>query len=311
MDSIVDLENRVITTPKKAKPEDSNTLARHYWGLATDTDDFREKRKHLKKASFFVGLAFAAGADDAEQLELYRDIVQRAAEVHSFPSDERRKLSKIIASWVEKTGADKHEILKKTKGTVVVDGGSMSLGDRARFGSLGENRGFEAEMVRWTNRGKRLTFSTGGDGLYKAELRLIEAAEPVLTTKEYQKLRSSTPTVVIDVSSGALGLADFVSFLDEPWDKKKVKGTLCLDVPPGCYKACAFGFSAAGSESVIVVVTASSDEARNETNAVESLFGQWKSRTSRRHSLLFPILWNPYLMPCQPITSRPGESLAT
>jgi hypothetical protein len=38
-------------------------------------------------------------------------------------------------------------------------------------------------------------------------------------------------------------------------------------------KACAFGFSAAGAESVIGVVFATADEARNETQAVDSLFG--------------------------------------
>jgi hypothetical protein len=273
MNSIVELENRVIKNRKKAKLEDLDALARHYWGLAMDADDFREKRKHLKKSSFFVGLAFAAGAAAVEQLELYRSIVQRAAEVHSFPADERRKLSKIISKWLETTGADKQEILKRAKGTITVEGGSITLGDRSRFASLGQTISLDKEMVHWTNLGERLTFATGGDGLYKAELRLIDAAEPMLAAQEYKKLSSSTPTVVIDVGSGALGLSDFAYFLDEPWDKKKVEGTVCLDVPPGRYKACAFGFSTSASESVIVVVTATSDEARNETKTVDSLFG--------------------------------------
>jgi hypothetical protein len=95
----------------------------------------------------------------------------------------------------------------------------------------------------------------------------------MLAAQEYKKLSSSTPTVGIDVSSGALGLSDFAYFLDEPWDKKNVEGTVCLNVPPGRYKACAFGFSTSRSESVIVVVTATSDEARNETKTVDSLFG--------------------------------------
>lgn len=273
MDSIVDLEKRVIKDRKKAKAEDLDALARHYWALATDTDDFRERRKHLKRSSYFAGLAFAAGADAVEQLELYRTVVQRASEVHSWPADERRKLSKIIAKWLEKTGADEYELVQKAKGTIIVESGSMSLGDRARFDPFPENVAFVQEMVQWTNEGKRLTFATGGDGLYKAELRLIDAAEPVLTAAEYKKLRASTPTVVIDVGSGALGMADFVEFADEPWDDKEVEGTVCLDVPPGRYKACAFGFASARGESVIAVVTATSDAARNETQTVDSLFG--------------------------------------
>jgi hypothetical protein len=274
MDSIVELERRVIANRKKAKAEELDVLARHYFGLATSADDFRDKRRHLKRSSFFVGLAFAAGANAVEQLDLYRAIVQRAADVHSWPADERRKLSRIIARWLEKTGADKQEVLGRAKGSVMVDGGSITLGDRACFGTLDKNVSFDREMVEWTNRGERLTFATGGDGIFKAELRLIDAPLPVLTAREYKKLRSSTPTVVIDVSSGALGMSDFVYFLDEPWDNEKMEGTVCLDVPPGRYKACAFGFSStSGVESVIGVVTSTTDEARNETKDVDSLFG--------------------------------------
>lgn len=274
MDSIVELEKRVIQNLKKAAPEDLDTLARHYWDLATRANDFRDKRSHLKRSSFFTGLAFAAGVDSVERLELYRTIVKRAAEVHAFPADERRKLSKIIAKWLEKTGADKHEVLGKAKGLVTVEGGTISLGDRSRFAMPQVGASFEQQMMQWTNRGERLSFATGGDGVYKAELRLIDAAEPVLTAAEYKKLRSSTPTVVIDVPSGALGMAEFAQFLDEPWDKEAVEGTVSLDVPAGRYKACAFGFSArSGVESVIGVVTATSEEPRNETASVESLFG--------------------------------------
>jgi hypothetical protein len=275
VDAIIELERRVIKNPTKAKPEDLDILARHYWDLATGTDDFRDKRKHLKRSSFFAGLAFTAGADAVEQLKLYRTIVQLTAEVHAFPADERRKLSKIIAKWLEKTGADKQKVLKRAKGTITVEGGSIALGDRARVTPSGESiYTSDKEIVEWANRGERLTFATGGDGVYKAELRLIDAAEPMLTAKEYKKLRTSTPTVVIDVSSGALGMAELAYFFDEPWDKKKVDGTVCLDVPPGRYKACAYGFSTpAGYESVIAVVTATSDEARNETKTVDSLFG--------------------------------------
>jgi len=275
MDSIVELEKRVIKNPKQAQPEDLDVLARHYWDLATDTEDFRDKRKHLKRSSYFAGLAFKVGADAVEQLELYRTIIQLTAEVHAFPEDERRKLSRIIARWLEKTGADQQEILKKARGKIIVEGGSIALGDRARVSPSGESiYTSEKEMVAWTNRGERLTFRTGGDGVYKAELRLIDAAEPVLTAKEYKKLRTSTPTVVIEVSSGALGMADDVYFFNEPWDQDKVAGTVCLEVPPGRYKACAYGFSSAsGAESVIAVVTATSDAARNATNTIDSLFG--------------------------------------
>jgi len=271
---IVELEQRVIKQPKQATPEGLDLLARHYWKLATGAADFRDKRTHLKRSSHFAGLAFKAGAEAVEQLQLYRTIVQLTAEVHAFPADERRKLSRIIARWLEITGADQQEVLKKSRGKIIVEGGSISLGDRARVSPSGDSIYTSVqELVQWTNRGERLTFATGGDGVFKAELRLIDAAEPLLTAKEFKKLRTSTPTVVIEVSSGALGMADFVQFLDEPWDRKKLAGTVCLEVPPGRYKACAYGFTSSGSESLIGVVSATEDEARNATTTVESLFG--------------------------------------
>jgi len=271
---IVELEQRVIKQPKRATPEDLDLLARHYWELATGSADFRDKRKHLKRSSHFAGLAFKAGAEAVEQLQLYRTIVQLTAEVHAFPADERRKLSRIIARWLEITGADQQEVRKKARGKIIVEGGSISLGDRARFSPSGDSiYTSDQELVQWTNRGERLTFATGGDGVFKAELRLIDAAEPLLTAQEFKKLRTSTPTVVIEVSSGALGMADFVQFLDEPWDRKKLAGTVCLEVPPGRYKACAYGFTSSGSESLIGVVSATEAEPRNATTSVESLFG--------------------------------------
>jgi hypothetical protein len=273
MDSIVELEKRVMQNVKKAAPEDLDILARHYWDLATRSNDYRDKRKHLKRSCFFVGLAFAAGADSVEQLELYRTIILRGTEVASSPGEERRKLSRIIARWLEKTGADKQEVLAKAKGRIPVDCGLISLGDRARFAPSDKDWYFDAQIVERTNRGERLTFATGGDGLYPAELRLIDAVEPVLTAREYKRLGSSTPTVVIEVASGALGMAEYVEFLDKPWDKQEIEGAVCLNVPPGRYKACAFGFSSRTTESVIAVVTATPDEPRNETQSVDNLFG--------------------------------------
>lgn len=80
MDSVVELEKHVMQDLKKASPEDLDILARHYWDLAPRSQDFRDRRSHLKRSSLFAGLAFAAGVDAVERLELCRTIVQRAAE---------------------------------------------------------------------------------------------------------------------------------------------------------------------------------------------------------------------------------------
>lgn len=274
MESIAELERRVGPKPQKASPEELHTLALHYWDLASHTQDYRARRKHLTRSCYFLGNAVAVGVDSLERLDLYRTILQSWDVGNGTAWDQGGSLvSKIIARRLELTGADKQEVLAKAKGRIQVDCGLISLGDRARCAPSEKDWHLDAQLVQRINNGERLTFSTGGDDIYPAEIRLIQAVEPVLTVNEYKKLASSTATVVIDVPSGALGMAEHVEFLDEPWDKKKIKGAACLDVPPGRYKACAYGFASSRCESVIAVVTATSDEPRNGTLSLDSLFG--------------------------------------
>jgi hypothetical protein len=274
MKNIPELERAVLKNQKKASAGDLDYLARHYWALAKESGDFRERRMLLKRASHFAGLAFGAGADDVEQLELYRSIFQRSAEVHAWPADERGKLSRVIGKWAEKTGADNHKIVASSKGKLAIEGGTFAVGDPALPGAWIEGLGsYDSAFIGWTNRGERLCVATGGDGLYKAELRLIDAAEPILTTKEYKKLSASSQSVVIEVRSGFVGIADFADFLVEPWLDKQIAGTVRLKVPPGRYRVCAHGFSTARSESIVIVLTSTSDAAANDIKSVDSLFG--------------------------------------
>lgn len=273
MENIAELERAVIKDQKRASAADLDCLARHYWALASESGDFRERRKLLKRTSHFADLAFGAGADDVEQLERYRSIFQRSAEVHSWPADERAKLSRVIGKWAEKTGADDHKVVASSKGKLAIDGGTLAVGDPALPGAWGEGaRSYEDQFVDWTNRGERLCVATGGDGIYKAELRLIDATEPILKSKEYKKLSASSQSVVIEVRSGFVGIADFAVFLD-PWLDEKIAGTVRLEVPPGRYRVCANGFATARSESIVTVLTPTYDAAANDIKSMGSLFG--------------------------------------
>ena len=128
------------------------------------------------------------------------DILGQTANVHSFPQDVRRILSKVTVRWLEASGAGQQQIVSRQKGRVATETATFALGDIGLVPEATPEPWTEKEMVAWMKAGQRLLFTTGYDGLIKAELRIIECTEPVLEAKEYRRLDASTPTMVLDQS---------------------------------------------------------------------------------------------------------------
>lgn len=265
------LEAKVKQDIESASAAELDHLARHYWQTALAEPDYRNRQKLLKRSSHFAGQAFKSGIEELDSLRLYMDIARRTAEVHSFPQDERRKLSQITARWLALTGAGAHTILAKTKGKVATETATFGLGDAGLAPDAADDPWSESAMAGWTNKGQRLFFRTGYDGVIKAELRVIEGAEPVLSEKEYKKLDTSTPTVVLAVPSGRIALADY-AVMTAPWRSESPGDSIEIEAAPGSYKACVFGFSTARTNSVIAVLCPTDAAASNSIASVDSLF---------------------------------------
>lgn len=265
------LENTASRTPKAVAAEDHDRLARHYWALASAEGDFRRRRTHLKRASAFVGHAYERGMEDPESLRLYRDVLARTAMVHSFPQDVRRILSKVTIRWLAAAGIGEPALIARGKGRVATETACVALGDVGAAPDATDDPWSEGALVAWMRAGRRLVVSTGYDGVLRGEIRILECAEPVLDLPEYRRLAASSPTIVLDVPTGRIGLADMAA-MASPWRRPPSTPCLAIEVPPGRYKACIFGFSTRRSDSVVAVLCRTDSAPANDIGAVDSLF---------------------------------------
>ena len=271
MSDLRELEAAASKTPKVVDAADHDRLARHFWGLAQAETGYRERLKLLKRSSFFAGHALDRGLEDVDSLRLYMDILGQTARVHSFPQELRRTLSKVTVRWLQVTGAASPRLIDCKKGRVATETAAFALGDVGCGPDLSNEWWIEKEIVAWMRSGQRLLFGTGYDGRIGAELRIIDSAEPVLEVKEYARLESSTPTLVLEVPTGRIGLADFAA-MARPWPEASPPRTVSIDVPPGRYKASVYGFSTRRSDRVIAVLCPTESNPPNEIDAVDSLF---------------------------------------
>lgn len=271
MADISDLEAKLGRDPSAGSYSDLDRLARHYWRMARAEKDYRNRQKLLKRSSHYAGHAFNRGIEDPDALRLYMVIARETALVHSFPQDERKKLAQITARWLSVTGAGEHTVLDRSKGKVALETATFALGDVGLAPDAKEQASYEAQMKQLMTRGQRLCFGTGYDGLFKAEIRVIEGREPVLSEKEYKKLNSSTPSVVLEAPTGRIALADY-AIMAGPWSGEPEWDSVVIETASGNYKACAFGFSTSRSNSVIAVLCPTDDAPPNTVGAVDSLF---------------------------------------
>ena len=266
-----DLEAKLGRNPSAGSPDDLDQLVRHYWQMASGEKDYRKRQKLLKRSSHYAGHAFNAGMEDPDALRLYMDIARETALVHSSPQDERKKLALITARWLTVTGAGEHTVLAQRKGKVALETATFGLGNVGLAPDAVDQPWSDGQMVKLMTKSQRLFFGTGFDGLLKAEIWVIDGTAPVLLAKEYKKLSSSTPSVVLQAPTGRIALADY-ALMTEPWSADPIWDSVVIEAPPGNYKACAFGFSTARSNSVIAVLCLTDEMAPNTVSGVDSLF---------------------------------------
>ena len=60
--------------------------------------------------------------------------------------------------------------------------------------------------------------------------------------------------------------------MTEPWSAEPECDTVVIEVTPGTYKACAFGFSTQRNDTAIVVLCRTDEIAPNKVAAVDSIF---------------------------------------
>jgi hypothetical protein len=238
-------------------------LVTEYAARARAEGDLRAQKKLHKRACFFAGEAFAAGMADPDRLLVYSGVFERACAVHSFPAEHRSLQAKIVGKRLALLGlAAGVKVLAAARGRVSVEGAALGLGDPTLHSAGPE--AWEDDL----RAGRRALATTGSDGVYACELRLVEASEPVLEAKEYARLYSSTGAATIEVRSGRVVLGDAARADLGAGDKKP----LAITVAPGLYRAIFFGFRRGSTEKVIVVLAAAAGRRDEPSGGVPSIF---------------------------------------
>lgn len=237
-DDLQALEHEASMNPRAVEVDVHWRLAREYWSAAHSTDDYRARRDKLKRSAFFVDHAVEGGLSHRESLETSLEMLEEAAEVHTHAAKLRRTQALARERLAElQPGRESYDLSRINSGEVRIDGGMCLLGDPETTVSETGPQGDDA-MLEWMKEGTRLGFQTG-DGVFPAEIRLLEEGRPRLGADELAKVSECTASIVLEVPSGRVALADIASLLDE--EGRSTSRGLDLDVSPGgTFRACVY-----------------------------------------------------------------------
>lgn len=154
---------------------------------------------------------------------------------------------------------DSVTVLQKKSKIICLESATFGLGDP----ELIEEKNLEIS-VDPINEGRRFFFSTGGDGKYKLEVRVLDTPIPVLSSAEYKLLLSSTGVSQIEVKSGYFLAGDACNT-----DSKK---GLVLSLGPGLYNISAFLLGGkSGPTSYVAILGKALEKTQSSVNCVETL----------------------------------------
>jgi hypothetical protein len=216
-DALDELEPRARRDPASVAPEDHHRLATHYRELAEGTDDFRERRDHLRQAAFFVEQAVESGLQDPDALEDYLEILDGAAEVRTFADGQRRVQALIRHRLQPSTGSTSLRIQARATDEVTIHGGFVEFGDPER--APDEPMTHDDAAMEAMQRGEVLVADTGGYIEFPVELRLVDGPEPGLSPDEIGAMETCTAPLVLEMSSGRIAVG------------QSLAGTVATDAP--------------------------------------------------------------------------------
>jgi hypothetical protein len=144
---------------------------------------------------------------DAVPLREWMDLVQAAAAMHAFPQDLRKLHGQLTRRWLEASGHNEPRLLARKKASLSTEVATFAIGAAgiAPETPLGDNLD-----PSWMQAGERLIFTTGGDGTYRFEIRLVDAFEPVLEAREYARDKTGTVIFVEPRKKPAASASGFI-----------------------------------------------------------------------------------------------------
>lgn len=194
------------------------------------------------------------GDIELEQLDFFIKTLKQVNRVHNIPRC-KRSLSKMIADQLELTGLSNCKIIKKLPGTINLESGSIAIGDPCYQKDITDTYSdySEKNLLSLVNANKAYIFSTGGDGCYNIQIRIVDSLEPVLSSKEFKCVLDATETAVINIPTGLVAVADPHALDIENY-------RLSVNVEPGNYKVCVYFFAIPSKVEAFYIVLCKTDE---------------------------------------------------
>lgn len=256
------LEQQANRDPVHWSAAELESLVRRLASAAANTKDFRVKQRLLKRAAFLVRKRCDSVVQDAGMLREWMDLVQTAAAMHAFPQDLRKLHGQLTRRWLEASGHNEPRLLARKKAKLSTEAATFAIGDAG----IAPGTPLADELTpAWMEAGERMIFTTGGDGIYRFEIRIIDALEPVLEAKEYARVTGATPTLVLAFPTGRLGIASLYDMV-APWGAKAVANRTELRVEPTNHKVCVYGKS---SGEITVVLCRTEDATPNKVDGLD------------------------------------------
>ncbi|MGC1181566.1 hypothetical protein [Legionella sp.] len=204
---------------------------------AIQTLDTKNKFKAMREIGNDLLNSYNKKEIEIEQMEFYIKILKPIVRAYSYPQKCSKLLSTITGDWLELSGYDNAKIISTAKSKYISDCPNICIGDLSCFK---ENQNVSPDLLSsysyrlsLMNEGKLYELRTGGDAGFYLELRLIDALEPVLTSKELKYVLDTTETAVMHLPTGNISVG-YHSTADEKLH------LLSLPVTPGNYKMSTF-----------------------------------------------------------------------
>lgn len=224
--------------------------------------DAKNRFKAMRTTANDICEVYKKCIDNIEQLEFYIYVLKQIIRVHDYPRCTRH-LSKMIIDWLELTGNDKAEIIKKKSGKIPVET-SISISDAHYSKDIinAYSNYSEPHLLNLINDGKAFIFDTIIHEICNVQVRIVDSLEPVLTSKEFKCVIDTTDTVIIDIPTGTLSIAS-------PWNLEDEKDSLSINIDPGHYKVCVYLFYIRNKiESYYIVLCKTTNALRNDLTRI-------------------------------------------
>lgn len=219
------------------------------------------RAKYAGIKSLANSIRFEAKSIPETEIAEVIEVLNKCTRVIGNDSQLGKVRSQLILKKLTITENDQINILQKISLKLSIESGTIMIGDPQTESAINLVHYDNSELVEVMNQGRGLVFSTGGDGEFEVQLRLVDALEPVLTPNEYKLVTGSTDTLIIKVESGAVVAGD----LGRLGDSDRL-----LEVDPGYYKICAYRFDTGPDFCAYYVVLTKTDQSAE--NQVQEVF---------------------------------------